>query len=128
MTNTETLLDNATTLLSPFAKATNKPEANRLDVTIEASELVAATKMMRDARWGYLAAITGLDHLNISAKAGTPTDNSLEALYHFCDGAAVVTLRTSTPRENAVLPTICGVTGSLTSTTSIHPSGTPSFS
>jgi ech hydrogenase subunit E len=111
-TDTATLLNDATTLLAPFAKATHKPEANRLDVTIETSDLVSAVKTLRDSRWGYLAAITGLDHLSLSAKAGTPTDTSLEALYHFCDGAAVVTLRAATPRDNAVLPTICGVTPS----------------
>src|SRR5512143_613831 len=111
MTITDMLLNNATTLLSSFTKATNRPEPHRLDVTIEASDLVAAVQAMHDARWGYLAAITGLDRLNPAAKDGV-TDTAIEALYHFCSSNAVVTLRTTTPRKNATLPTICGVTPS----------------
>ena len=72
---TETHLQRAGEFLAPFAKGTNNPEANRLDVKIAASDLPAAASALTDASWGYLAAITGMDHgLDV---------NELEALYHF---------------------------------------------
>ena len=35
-------------------------------------------------------------------------------LYHFCRGAAIITLRVSVPYEAATVPTICGVISSAT--------------
>ncbi|MBI5965790.1 MAG: NADH-quinone oxidoreductase subunit C [Chloroflexi bacterium] len=88
---TETLLQRAGELLAPFAKGANNPETNRLDVQIAASDLPTAASALMNASWGYLAAITGMD-------LGTEA-NELEALYHFCEGAAVTTLRIHLPRE-----------------------------
>ncbi|HEX6034644.1 MAG TPA: NADH-quinone oxidoreductase subunit C, partial [Anaerolineales bacterium] len=88
---TETYLQRAGEILAPFAKGTNNPETNRLDVQISASDLPAAASALTNASWGYLAAITGMD-LGVEA-------NALEALYHFCEGAAVTTLRIQLPRE-----------------------------
>lgn len=88
---TETLLQRAGELLAPFAKGTNNPETNRLDVQIAASDLPIAASVLTNASWGYLAAITGTD-LGLEI-------NELEALYHFCEGAAVTTLRIHLPRE-----------------------------
>ena len=88
---TETYLKRAGELLAPFAKSTNNPETNRLDVQIAASDLPAAASALTEASWGYFAAVTGMD---LGAEA-----NELEALYHFCEGAAVTTLRVQLPRE-----------------------------
>ncbi len=87
---TETYLQRAGELLAPFAKSTNNPEANRLDVQIAANDLPSAVSALTDGSWGYLSAITGMD-LGVEA-------NELEALYHFCEGAAVTTLRVHLPR------------------------------
>jgi NADH-quinone oxidoreductase subunit D len=70
-----------------------------LDVTIPATDLVPGVGALRQARWGYLAAITGIDH---GPEAGT-----MEALYHFCTGPAVVTLRIDLPRGEPCVPSIC---------------------
>ncbi len=88
---TETLLQRAGEILAPFTRSTNTPESNRLDVHIAASDLVPATKALTEASWGYLATITGTD---LGQEA-----NHIEALYHFCEGAAVATLRVLLPRE-----------------------------
>jgi ech hydrogenase subunit E len=88
---TETYLQRAGEILAPFAKSTNTPEPNRLDVQVSASDLPAAASALTNASWGYLAAITGMD-LGVEA-------NALETLYHFCEGAAVTTLRVQLPRE-----------------------------
>ncbi len=89
---TETLLQRATEILAPFSKGNTTPETNRLDVQIEASDLPAATAALMSNEWGYLSAIT-------------PTDlgkevNKLEVIYHFCEGAAITSLRIHLPRED----------------------------
>ena len=59
--STDAMLQKAESLLAGLAQGTAKPEPNRLDVVIQPSDLVAATTALRGARWGYLAALTGVD-------------------------------------------------------------------
>ncbi len=99
--NTENALKAAGELLAEWTIAANTPESNRLDVVIGAENLIASVSAMLDGRWGYLAGITGLD---LGVQAG-----QFEVLYHFCAGAAVLTLRVRTPRDHAVVPSICTV-------------------
>ncbi|MFA5027999.1 MAG: NADH-quinone oxidoreductase subunit C, partial [Candidatus Methylomirabilota bacterium] len=101
--STELLLEQAKTLLGGVAKETTTPEPGRLDVVIDAADLVKAAATLRGKNWGYLAAITGLDL--------GPEANQLETLYHFCEKAAVATLRVRTPRDGGSVPSI----------TSFHP-------
>ncbi|HSD84332.1 MAG TPA: NADH-quinone oxidoreductase subunit C [Anaerolineae bacterium] len=95
---TEALLDTAQQLLTEWAKATTKPAAGRLDMQLEAADLPRAAAALRQARWGFLTAITGLDDIKA---------NQLEVLYHFVNGAANVNLRVRLPRENASIPSVC---------------------
>ena len=74
--STAVALQQAEGLLGKFAKGTAKPEPNRLDVTIAASDLVAAATALHRARWGYLATLTGVD-------LGTEA-NQIEAITHLC--------------------------------------------
>lgn len=90
-------LDIPRDLLAAWAVSMETPEANRLDVKVAAGDLLAAVGALKP--WGYLAAITGLD---AGADAG-----QLEALYHFCSGAEVVTLRVALPRESPSVPSVC---------------------
>lgn len=99
--NTEKALQTAKTLLARWAEETETPEPNRLDVRLATADLLSAVKMLQGTEWGYLAAITGLD---LGADAG-----ELEGLYHFCAGAAVVTLRVRTPRAAPTLPSVCAI-------------------
>ena len=89
--NTETRLQRAKDALAPFIKETSTPETNRLDVVIDSGDLTKATAAMLAADCGYLSAITGLD---LGVEAGY-----MEALYHFCDAAAVTSLRVRLSRE-----------------------------
>ncbi len=89
--NTEARLQRAKDALAPFTKETLIPESNRVDVVIDAGDLTKATAAMIAADCGYLSAITGLD---LGVEAGT-----MEAIYHFCDAAAVTSLRVRLPRE-----------------------------
>lgn len=76
-----------------------EPESNRLDVKLtSADDLVTIVTAMRVKRLGYLSAITGLD-------PGLEAER-LEVLYHFCTGAAVITLRVPIPRHAPVVPSL----------------------
>jgi Ni,Fe-hydrogenase III component G len=108
----ETLLLQAQSQLGSLAANATRPEPERMDVTIAPADLVQAVTALDAGPWGYLSAITGLDH---PAPAGTdPSQGSLEALYHFCAGGAVLTLRVSVPHAEPTLPSVCGVIPSAT--------------
>jgi len=97
--NIEQDLHTAEQLLIAWNKETTRPESNRLDVLVTADDLRPAVTALHDARWGYLSAITGLD---LGVESG-----QLEALYHFCNGPAITTLKVHVSRTgDAVLPTI----------------------
>jgi ech hydrogenase subunit E len=99
MKNIEQNLQNAEGLLAGWNKEAVHPESNRLDVVVAVDDLRPAVKALHEAHWGYLSAITGMD---LGAESG-----QIEALYHFCFGAAVTTLRIRQSRDGqAVLPTI----------------------
>ena len=94
-------LQEAESLLQAWILQTTTPTPKRLDVNIAVADLSAAVLALHEAGWGYLAAITGLD---LGPKAG-----QMEVLYHFCAGAAVLTLRVTLDRATAVVPTICTI-------------------
>jgi Ni,Fe-hydrogenase III component G len=94
-------VETAQTLLAQWATETATPDPKRLDVSITADNLIAAVTALREARWGYLAAITGLDK--------GKDKGQIEVLYQFCSGPTVLTLRVLVPRDAAVVPSVCGV-------------------
>ena len=97
--NTKQNLEKAEWLLTSWNKETRYPETDRLDVLVTAEDLRSAVTTLHDAKWGYLSAITGLD---LGVESG-----QLEALYHFCNGPAITTLKVHVPRTgDACLPTI----------------------
>lgn len=107
----EKTLQEGAGLLSEWTVSTHKPETNRLDVVIDAAHIKVAVKTLLDAQWGYLSAITGLDEAELTtdetgAKQVDPQKGHLEVLYHFCAGAAVLTLRVALPYDNPVLDSI----------------------
>lgn len=106
MTNTESLLAQAVNLIGERAAAQSTPEPNRIDLTVDPPQLLECVALLVAARWGYLSAITGLDH--------GPESGRLEVLYHFCQKAAVITLRVTFPREAPVVPSVCGLIPSAT--------------
>ena len=88
--NIEQDLQKAKKLLTVWNKETTRPESNRLDVVISADDLRCSVTTLQDAHWGYLSAITGMDL--------GPDSGSMEALYHFCKGPAITTLKIRFPR------------------------------
>ncbi len=95
------MLSSLLALLAPYVKGTREPEPDRADVVIDAADLESAAQTIRQAGWGYLSAITGLDQ--------GPQTGHLEVLYHFCAGADVLTLRVLLPRTDATLSSLTGI-------------------
>ena len=91
-------LARAEALLEPWLARTERPTDNRLDIWLSPDAVLPVVATLVAGEWGYLAAITGLD-------PGVAT-GQLHVLYHFAEGAAVVTLRVAVPRDAAELPTI----------------------
>ena len=122
----ETLVIDAETLLKPYVVGAFSRTSIGVEAVVKREDLPAAVKALIDARWGYLSAITGLDHpwptaqkpgtkpAEPPAEPGGPMEDRLEALYQFVGGAVVATLRVSVTYKDAWLPTICPVIPSAT--------------
>jgi len=98
---TNTALQTAHDLLTAWTIQESEPETNRLDVVLDADNLLVAVGALDKVRWGYLAGITGLD-LGVKAEI-------MEVLYHFCSRAAILTLRVRIARDHASVPSITDV-------------------
>jgi NADH:ubiquinone oxidoreductase subunit C len=125
----EKLIVAAETALKPFAVGAFTRTPVGVEAVVKREDLPAAVKALVDARWGYLSAITGLDHpwpkaAKPAPKPGEtsaepaepagPTEDRLEALYQFVNGPVVATLRVSVAYHDAAVPTICPVIPSAT--------------
>lgn len=93
------VLQTAEALLAPWTKSAARPDDTRLDIFVDVKDVLPSVTALTQARWGYLAAVTGLD---LGVETG-----ELEVLYHYCEGAAVVTVRARLPRDNASVDSIC---------------------
>ncbi len=103
--DTNEVFQKASEALAPWAKETKRIEPNRLDVIITPNDLLAAVDALNAAGINFLSAITGLDL--------GPASGELEVLYHFCQAAAVVTLRVHVPRVGAEVPSVSGAIPSM---------------
>jgi len=91
-------LNAARALLAAHTGMFSEPEARRLDAMVAAGSLAAAAGALSvDGVW-HLSAITGLD-------GGA----ELQALYHFSNGPAIVTLRVRLPRAAPTVPSLCAL-------------------
>lgn len=107
--NTQEALQKSQSLLAAWSKKVNSPEPDRIDIYISAENLVEAVRTIFSSGGWYLAAITGVD-----APRGPDEEDEIEVLYHFCHGAAIVTLRVLVPYGLPEVPTVCGVIPSAT--------------
>lgn len=98
MNPTQNHLARAEALLEPWLSRTERPADNRLDIWLTVDELLPVVATLMAGEWGYLVAIVGLD-------PGVAT-GELHILYHFAEGAAIVTLRVTVRRDAAEVPTI----------------------
>ncbi|MBN1439113.1 MAG: NADH-quinone oxidoreductase subunit C [Anaerolineales bacterium] len=98
MKTTEEILAEGVSLVEGRFLSQSAPEPDRIDLAVEPGRLLECIQPLASARWGFLAAITGLDP--------GPESGRLEVLYQFCNKAAVLTFRVSLPRDNPVVPSI----------------------
>ena len=114
------VMQEAEELLKPWAAEIKSMEEKKmLDVRLEADKLLKAVETLEKAHWGYLAAITGLDHpapkpAEGEAQVGAADDGSVEAIYHFCRDAVVLNLRVFIPYAKPQVPSVCGLIPSAT--------------
>ena len=122
--DTASYLQTASDLLSPWIQFSAYPDPSRLDIALQRTNLLDAVKALVNIHWGFLSAITGLDHPGVAAldesKAWNRQENNaetgettsiawLEVLYHFCRGGAVLTLRVRLSYQNPSIPSICSL-------------------
>lgn len=119
--NTQEALDSAQSILNGLAYSSSRPEENRLDAILPPQNLKPAVEaLLVKPGWGYLSAITGLDHPDYEVDPATnlrkplADQGSVEVLYHFCNGAAVTTLRVMLPYSDPTLDSICDIVSSAT--------------
>ncbi len=122
----EKLITDAETLLKPYVVGAFSRTFVGVEAVVKRENLPAAVKTLMDARWGYLSAITGLDHpwpksatpapkpAEAPAEPAGPTEDRLEALYQFVSGAVIATLRVSVPYHDTKVPTVCPIIPSAT--------------
>ena len=112
--NTEEKLQSGADLVKEWVLSISNPETNRVDLVIAPENLKNAVAALLDNQWGYLSAITGMDHPEYDVdengvKRASAEKGSLELLYHFTGGAAVLTLRLTLPYESALVDSICDI-------------------
>ncbi len=107
--DTKSLLQSAQALLVPWTERVESPEEERLDVYLTVEKIVDAVQVMVDAGGWHLSAMTGMD-----IPQSETSDGATEILYHFCQAAAVVTLRIQVTYGLPEAPSICGVIPSAT--------------
>jgi Ni,Fe-hydrogenase III component G len=116
----EEIIQNADAALQPWKISSSNPEENRLDVVIAVKDVKACTQALIEKKWGYLAAITGLDRPEYVIAEGTnvktalPDNGQIEVLYHFCSGPVITTLRVKVPYANPAIDSICDIIPSAT--------------
>ncbi len=117
--DTQTLLQTAEEILKEWTIEANRPEEGRVDIFIDPVNIKPAVKaLFLDGHWGYLSAITGLDSPEYEVDPQTdemrinPEKGTLELLYHFCNQAAVATLRIKLPYSRAEIDSICDLISS----------------
>ncbi len=111
----DALLKQALDVIRPWVKEEHNPQPNRLDVVIGREDLLAVVEALKNARWGYLSAITGLDRPSTPPPESVENqEGTIEVLYHFCEKDKVLTLRVSVPYNDASLPSICNILPSAT--------------
>jgi len=110
MSSTLGALGAASAVLEPLALEMNRPASDRLDVKVHPDNLLTAVRALVNESWGYLSAIIGQDRPAETAPEGEPQpDGSIEVMYLFCSGAAMVTIRIDLLYSQAVIPTISGL-------------------
>lgn len=108
-------LESGKIILEKWIESSQTPDENRLDIWISSNNLKFVVQSLVENRWGYLVTITGLDipavydQDNVEIQPG-----QLEALYHFANDAAIITIRIKVPYSHPQIDSICDLIPSAT--------------
>jgi Ni,Fe-hydrogenase III component G len=102
--DTSIIFKSVQTLFSSYIDHSNEPEDGRLDIYLPADKIAYAVGVLVSTGKWHLSAITGLDIPQTAQQ-----DGAIEILYHFCQKAAIVTLRIQVPYGMPTAPSICKV-------------------
>jgi Ni,Fe-hydrogenase III component G len=109
------ILESGKEIIKNWIEESSTPEENRLDVWIKAENIKAVIQQLVDQHWGYLITITGMDIPPIIDQDNLETQPGfLEALYHFANEAAIITIRVKVPYSDPKIDSICDVIPSAT--------------
>jgi len=108
-------LESGKQILEKWIETSHTPDDNRLDIWVSPENLKPAVQILVENHWGYLITITGLDipavydQENVEIQPG-----QLEALYHFANDAAIITIRVKVPYSKPQIDSICDLIPSAT--------------
>ncbi len=98
MTDAEKI-DKAQALLGARLIASANPSPHRVFLTVAPADLRGSVEALK----------TDLDQWYLSTISGVDKGDAYEILYHFGDTAGSITVRTSIPKSDPHLPSICAV-------------------
>ena len=108
-------LEQGKDLLSTWVLQQAVPETHRLDVWVSPENLKLCVSALMDNQWGYLMGITGMDNAAQVNENGIETqEGMIEGIYHFANGAAILSIRVKVPYSAAQIPSICDIIPSAT--------------
>ncbi len=108
------LLESGENLLEKWVESSNTFEENRLDIWVLPENFKSAVKSLVENHWGYLVTITGMDIPPATDQENNNQPGQLEALYHFANEAAIITIRVKVPYSKPQIESICDLIPSAT--------------
>ncbi|MDX9848881.1 MAG: NADH-quinone oxidoreductase subunit C [Anaerolineaceae bacterium] len=111
---TSELLESGKFLLEKWVESENTPEENRLDIWVSTTNFKSAVQSLVENHWGYLVTITGMDIPPVTDPDDNTQPGQLEAMYHFANEAAIITIRVKVPYSCPQIETICDLIPSAT--------------
>lgn len=112
---TEMFLKSGKEMIGQWIQESNIPEENRLDVWVKPEDFKNVITSLVKNHWGYIMTITGMDIPPILDQENNILQEGLiEALYHFANEAAIITIRVKVPYSNPKIESICDLIPSAT--------------
>jgi Ni,Fe-hydrogenase III component G len=109
------LLESGKLFLEKWIESSSSPDEYRLDICVLSENIKPVVQSLVENRWGYLITITGLDIPPVYDQDNNEIQpGQLEALYHFANDAAIITIRVKVPYSNPQIDSICDLIPSAT--------------
>jgi len=128
--DTKTTLTSAEAVIKPYVSGITWTSDSQIDAILPLVRLRDAVGALVTARWGYLSALTGVDHPGAAeppseekqwARLGmdiehatTRREGAIELIYTFCSGAALTNLRLFVPYSKPEVESVCDIIPSAT--------------